>query len=162
MYVLDANLFIQSNRAHYGLDFVPGYWDWLDQEHAAGVICSIDKIGDEIDAGADDLTTWAAARKPMFSRMDGTEGPSLAALATWASSGGVNYTPAAVAEFLASGDYQLVAYAHAHGHTVVTYERPAPAAKARVKIPDACDALKVPWVDPYTMLRSESARFILL
>jgi hypothetical protein len=161
MYVLDANLFIQSNRAHYGLDFVPGYWDWLDFKSAAGIICSIEKVGDEIEVGTDELTTWAAARKPMFLKMDGTESPSLTALAAWASSPGVNYTPAAVAEFLTSGDYQLVAYAHAHGHTVVTYERPAPTAKARVKIPDACDAMMVPWTDPYTMLRNESARFVL-
>ncbi|TXK18807.1 DUF4411 family protein [Homoserinibacter sp. GY 40078] len=161
MYLLDANIFIQSNRAHYGLDFVPGFWDWLDREHEAGVLCSIEKIADEINAGTDDLTKWAAGRKPMFLKMDGTEGPSLAALSAWANSGGVGYTPAAVATFLASGDYQLVAYAHSHGHTVVTYETSAPESRKRVKIPDACAALDVPWLDPFTMLRREAARFDL-
>jgi len=161
MYLLDANLFIQSNRSHYGLDFVPGYWDWLDRERAVGTLSSIEKIREEIDAGTDDLTKWAAARKPMFLKMDGSEAPSLAALAAWASSPAVSYTPAAVATFLASGDYQLVAYAHAHGHTVVTYETPSPTSQKRVKIPDACDALSVPWLDPFMMLRVEAARFVL-
>jgi len=116
MYVLDANIFIQSNRAHYGLDFVPAFWDWLDRGHSTGVLCSIEKIKEELDAGQDELKSWASRRKSMFLTVDAATGPSLARLATWASTASVNYTPAAVADFLASGDYQLVAYAHAHGY----------------------------------------------
>ena len=161
MYLLDANIFIQSNRAHYGLDFVPAFWEWLDRGHGARLLCSIEKIRDELDAGQDDLTVWASARKPMFLTMDATTAASLARLATWATTPAVSYTPAAVAEFLASGDYQLVAYAHAHGHTVVTYEVSAPGSKKKIKIPDACIAMGVNCIDPYSMLRHETAKFIL-
>lgn len=159
MYVLDANIFIQSNRAHYGLDFVPAFWDWLDRAFAAGHICSIKKVGTEIAAGGDDLTTWAAGRQGLFLPMDAGCAPRLAQLATWANSG--HFTPAAVAEFLAAADYELVAYAATHGHTVVTMEKPEPQRKSKVKIPDACVAHGVSWMSPFDMLRAENARFVL-
>ena len=161
MYLLDANIFIQSNRSHYGLDFVPAFWDWLDRGHNLGLVYSVEKIKEELDAGSDELTVWASKRKPMFLAVDAATGLSLADLATWASSPRVSYTPAASAGFLASGDYQLVAHAHAHGHTVVTHEVAAPESKKRIKIPDACLALGVQCIDPFTMLRKESARFVL-
>lgn len=161
MYLLDANIFIQSNRAHYGMDFVPAFWDWLDRGHDAGLLCSIEKIKEELDAGTDRLSSWASLRKTMFMSVDAVTVPSLAQLAACAASPTMSFTPAAVATFLESGDYQLVAYAHAHGHIVVTQEVSAPGAKKRVKIPDACLALGVQCIDPFTMLRNEYVRFIL-
>jgi len=159
MYALDANIFIQSNRAHYGLDFVPAFWDWLDQARAAGLICSIQKVGGEIAAGKDDLTTWAAARSGLFLPMDNACTPALAALAVWANAG--HYNAAAVSEFLGSADYELVAYGAAHNITVVTMEKPEPLRKNKVKIPDACVAHGVSWMSPFDMLRAESAQFVL-
>jgi len=70
MYLLDANVFIQSHRAHYGLDFVPAFWDWLDRSFTAGMLHSIQPIGAEIAAGGDDLSTWAASRSGLFVPMD--------------------------------------------------------------------------------------------
>ncbi|MEJ7695585.1 MAG: DUF4411 family protein [Candidatus Limnocylindrales bacterium] len=29
-YLLDANVFIESKKRWYGLDFCPAFWDWLD------------------------------------------------------------------------------------------------------------------------------------
>ncbi|ROQ64834.1 uncharacterized protein DUF4411 [Rathayibacter sp. PhB152] len=159
MYLLDANIFITSKNAHYGFDFVPAFWEWLDQGHSAGVLCSIDRIADELRAAADDLSTWASGRAPMFLRMDQATLPSLALVSTWASTS--DFTAAAVSQFLSVGDFQLVAYAHAHGHTVVTHEKSAPQATRRIKIPDACAAMGVPCIDPFTMLRAESVRFVL-
>lgn len=56
MYLLDANVFIQAQKLHYGLDFCPAFWDWLVAQNAAGHVFSIQKVGDEIGAGADDLS----------------------------------------------------------------------------------------------------------
>jgi hypothetical protein len=160
MYLLDANVFIQSNRAHYGLDFVPGFWDWLDRSYAAGLLQSIHPIGAEIAAGADELSTWAASRPGFFVPMDAACGPSLVALSTWANRG--HFTPAAVNEFLSVADYQLVAFAHAHSLTVVTMEKSEPARKGKVKVPDACMAHGVNWTTPFEMLRGENASFVLI
>lgn len=33
-YLLDANVFIEAKRRHYGFDFCPAFWDWLDARHA--------------------------------------------------------------------------------------------------------------------------------
>jgi len=72
---------------------------------------------------------------------------------------GAGFRPAAVAEFLASADYFIVAQALTLGSTVVTHETPDPASKRRVKIPDACSAAGVAWVSPFTWLRDLGARF---
>ena len=57
-YLLDANVFIQAKNLHYGLDFCPAFWQWLIDGHADGRVFSIDKVADEIAAGADELTQW--------------------------------------------------------------------------------------------------------
>jgi hypothetical protein len=55
-------------------------------------------------------------------------------------------------------DYYLVAYAVAHGHTLVTHEVAAPHAIRKVKIPDVCIGLNVKTLTPYEMLRNARAR----
>lgn len=57
-YLLDANVFIQAKNLHYGLDFCPAFWDWLLANNATGTLFSIDKVADELAAGADELTDW--------------------------------------------------------------------------------------------------------
>ena len=61
-YLLDANVFIQAKNLHYGFDFCPAFWDWLVTRNAAGRVLSIEKVGDELAAVADELSDWAAAR----------------------------------------------------------------------------------------------------
>jgi hypothetical protein len=34
--MLDANVFIQGPKLHYGWDSVRDHWDWIDQQSAAG------------------------------------------------------------------------------------------------------------------------------
>jgi hypothetical protein len=65
-YLLDANVFIQAKNLHYGLDFCPAFWDWLVQQNAKNIVFSIEKVGDEIDAGADELAKWATQRGSGF------------------------------------------------------------------------------------------------
>jgi len=120
-YLLDANVFIQAKNLHYGFDFCPGFWDWLDQAHAAGTVFSVERVGDELLGGADELAASARPRVgSFFIEPDAAVVPSLQATSQWASTG--NYEPAAVATFLQVADYYLVAQAHAHGFTVVTHE----------------------------------------
>ncbi len=30
-YLLDSDVFIRAKRDHYGFDFCPAFWDWLEQ-----------------------------------------------------------------------------------------------------------------------------------
>jgi hypothetical protein len=158
-YLLDSGVFIQAKRRHYGFDFCPGFWDWLIRSHAAGRIFSIEKVGTELGAGADDLSAWAEARgAAYFLPTDAGVLPALAQVSRWATTQG--YEPAAVTTFLEVADYWLVAHALAHGHIVVTHEVPAETVR-KIKIPNACVGLGVPCVSPFEMLRRERARFVL-
>lgn len=158
-YLLDANVFIQAKNLHYGLDFCPAFWEWLIAHNANRNVFSIEKIGDEIAAGGDDLSDWAARRGDgFFLKPDAALLPVLGTVSAWAN--GQNYEPAAVNTFLQVADYYLVAHALAYGHTLVTHEIAAASTK-RIKIPNACIGLNVKFMTPYEMLRHERARFIL-
>ncbi|MCK5241202.1 DUF4411 family protein, partial [bacterium] len=54
-YLLDANIFIQAKNLYYGLDFCPAFWDWLIRNNASKRVFSIERVGDEIEAGSDEL-----------------------------------------------------------------------------------------------------------
>jgi hypothetical protein len=158
-YLLDANVFISAKNLHYGLDFCPAFWAWLIEENAAGNVFSIEKVGDEVQGVADELSDWAAERDEGFFLRPGPDVvPSLAAVSAWAN--GQKYEPAAVSTFLQVADYYLVSQAHAGEYTVVTHEVPA-ASKRKIKIPDACIGLGIKFMTPFEMLRRERARFVL-
>jgi len=158
-YLLDADVFIAAKNLHYGLDFCPAFWDWLIAGNAAGSLFSIEKVGDEVQAVADELSEWAAKRgNGFFLSPDASVFPALAAVSNWAN--GQAYTPAAVSTFLQVADYYLVAQARAGGHTVITHEVPS-ASIRKIKIPDACLGLGIKFMTPYEMLRRERARFVL-
>lgn len=158
-YLLDANVFIQAKNLHYGMNFCPAFWDWLIEQHHAGTVYSIEKVGDELLAGADDHATWASARGGTFFRPPASTAiASLHIVSAWVTS--QQYAPAAVSTFLQVADFYLVAQALAGTHVVVTHEVVSPSAK-RIKIPNVCVGLNVKCVTPYEMLRRERARFVL-
>lgn len=158
-YLLDANVFIQAKNLHYGLDFCPAFWQWLIDKQAAGRVLSIDKVGDEIAAGADELTDWMRERgNGLFVRTDAAVASHFGTVSGWAM--GQQYEPAAISTFLQVADFYLIAHALANNHVIVTHEVPANTTK-RIKIPNACIGLGLPFMTPYEMLRREQARFVL-
>lgn len=158
-YLLDANVFIQAKNLQYGLDFCPAFWDWLVRENSSANVFSIEKVGDELLAGDDELSVWAAVRGAgFFLPPDSKVLPSLPTVSDWVT--GQGYEPAAVNTFLQVADYYLVAHAHAHGLTVVTHEIASESVR-KVKIPNVCIGLGIKFVSPYEMLRNEKARFVL-
>ena len=83
---------------------------------------------------------------------------SLVATVEWARQ--QPFRPTAINAFADDADAYLVAYAHAHAHTVVTHERPSDGLK-QVKIPNACVGVNVRYINTFEMLRREGARFVL-
>jgi Domain of unknown function (DUF4411) len=158
-YLLDSNVFIEAKRLHYGFDFCPAFWDWLDLKARQGVVASISKVASELVGQGDDLSEWIREREAVLC-IEPTA-PTLSALSkvsAWATGG--KFQPSAVATFLEVADSYLVAEALAGGHTVVTREK-ADNAVTRIKIPNACVAFQVKCISPYDMLRREQARFVL-
>ncbi len=158
-YLLDANVFMQAKNLHYGFDFCPAFWEWLIENNKEKLVFSIEKVGDEVNAGADELAVWASQRGPgFFLKPDAAILPALASVSTWVTS--QSYEPAAVSTFLQLADYYIVAHALAYNHTVVTHEIIAATVK-KVKIPNVCIGLNIKCMTPFEMLRNERARFIL-
>ena len=159
-YLLDANVFISAKDLHYGFDFCPAFWDWIERESNAGNVMSVEHVGGELKAGEDELADWAQQHdKRFFMPADATTVPALEAVATWITDH-ERYSPAAKNTFLQVADYYVVAQALAGGHVVVTHERPAESVH-RVKIPNVCLGLSVRYMNPFEMLRRQRARFVL-
>ena len=67
-YLLDSDVFIQAKNLHYGFDFCPAFWEWIDQQAAAGTARSIEKVRDELIGGGDELAIWAQRRSSSRTR----------------------------------------------------------------------------------------------
>ena len=159
-YLLDSDVFIQAKNLHYGFDFCPAFWDWLVRENQQSVVFSIEKVATELAAGADELADWAEKRgTEFFLKPDGQVMTALPNVSSWAVDA-KRYDQSAVNTFLQVADYYLVGHALAYGHTVVSHEIPSGSAK-RIKVPDACIALRIKVMTPWEMLRKERARFVL-
>jgi hypothetical protein len=161
-YLLDANVFIQAQNQYYGFDIVPAFWDWLIAANGAGIVFSVEKVGDELFGYGDELSDWAKERAKaggFFLQPDDAVLAALKDLALWART--QSFTDAAINEFLQAADYYLVAHAYAHGHLVVTQEIFEPAITKKIKIPNACNGMGVEWMNTYAMLRTEGAKFVM-
>jgi hypothetical protein len=158
-YLLDANVFIEAHRRYYGFDFCPGFWAWLKRAHEDGRVFSIEKVRDELVGSGDTLSDWAADfDAEFFLPPDTATIRSIAAAVEWAR--GQQYRPGAVNAFADDADSYLVAHAHAHGFTLVTHETAGNEQK-RVKIPNACVAMKVKFINAFELLRREKVRLDL-
>ena len=156
MYLLDASSMIEAKQRYYRFGLGAGRWYWarLLEGNAAGLVASANHMKGEILAGEDELADWAKARGPEFWLPDTDDSvAAMRRLARWAqdrvTAGEIKQSAATK---FGSGDIYLVATALAGGHTVVTAEVPAPLAKNDIKMPDACNAVGVPWTDQFTML----------
>ena len=160
-YLLDTGILIEAKRRFYGMDFVPGYWEWLMQEAGAGTVRSIERVADEIGAQQDELSEWAGTLPDgFFLRPDAAFTGAFTRLSQWALSSG--FQQAAYAEFFDVADSYLVAQAMAGDHTVVTLEKPATTpSKKRIKVPDACAGVGVKCMTPYAVMRLRGVRLVL-
>lgn len=158
-YLLDSNVFIEAKRLHYGFDFCPAFWDWIDQKARQGAVQSVSRVATELYEGGDDLADWSKTREAaLFIQPTPEILAAYGKVAEWTIEAG--YEQAGVSTFLAVADSYLVATALAEGHTVVTRETPSDS-KRKIKIPNACVGLKVQYMNVFEMLRREKARFVL-
>lgn len=158
-YLLDTNVFIQAKNREYGFDFCPGFWDWIDTANADGRVFSIDSVRDELIGGSDDLADWAKTRHAeFFLTPDSGVVDALRELSEWTTD--ADYEQVAKSTFLSGADSFLVAHAIAGGHAIVTHER-VDNSRKRIKIPEAAIPHSVKCLNPYELLRTEHARFVL-
>ena len=157
MYILDSDVMITAKNTYYDPNFCVGFWQCLIDQHLAGNVVSIDKVKDEINApnGTDVLKDWVADVAPdsLFETTQATDVlTSYGQILTWVNAR-TQLVQAARDDYASSADGWLCAYCHARGHTLVTLEVGAPHSRARVKIPDVCDAHGIEHCNTFEMLR---------
>lgn len=95
-YLLDTNVFLEAKNTHYGFDFCPGFWTWLQEAHLKGVVFSIEKVRDELVD--DDAANWAdGCPDTFFQKPDTKVLNSLAAVSQWVTS--QSFSPSAISIF---------------------------------------------------------------
>lgn len=157
--LIDANVIIDANAHYYSMEFCPGFWDWLATALAGESVALIPAVRDELTPRNPLLSRWLQEEARVSAPAIHTALTD-AHQAVRSAIQQMNCTPASVQKFLAGADFQLVAYAVAGNHRVVTREtREDPKAnRKRLKIPDLCGRLSVPCIGPFQMLREHGVR----
>jgi len=166
-YLLDADTLISAHRQYYPFDFCPGFWTWLEQKHSQERVFSVDAVYAELQRGDDELSRWAKTMKRRGFFLDADKvniAPAFAELTRWVNAS--DFTPEAFDKFYQtdgrlSADPVLIAYAKTCDMVVVTNEKSEPEAKKTVKIPDACKATQLQYIDLFALLRKEKIRLVL-
>jgi len=162
-YILDSDIFIAAKNSYYAFTICPGFWDSLIYHHEAGNICSIDRVKGELLAGrpTEDLVQWVKSDLPA-GFFNGTDDKIVISayeeIMLWVQRN-PQYFDQAKAKFATEADGWLVAYAMAHGATVVTNEQPRPQSRNRVLLPDVCVHFNITPRDTFFMLRDLAIRF---
>jgi hypothetical protein len=160
-FLLDANIFIEAHRRYYAFDIAPPFWMALIDNAKIGRVLSIDRVFEkELKRGGDELADWASGSfHEFFASTDDEEvTEAYGEIMIWSQSQ-IQFTGAAKAEFADVPDSWLVAYALAKDCIVVTHEQFEPEAKKKIKIPNACKAFGVEYVDTFQMMRALGVTF---
>jgi len=163
VFVLDANVFIEAARRYYAFDLAPKFWQSLAHHATNGRIESIDRIGQELLRGSDDLAKWAKSRfSNAFACTDDEDVlHAYRDIINWVT-GQSQFLQAAKADFATSPDGWLVAYARAKGRVLVTQEVLDPNIRRKVPIPNICRApnVNVSFINTFEMLRKLGVRWV--
>ena len=164
VYVVDSNFFIQAHRLNYPLDVASSFWSKVKQLANDGKIISIDKVKQEIYQNEDDLKQWCVSNLPLdFFKDTAPIMFEYGQVAAWAASQNHHYLPNALAEFLHAdeADAYIVAYvlSDTTARVVVTQEISEPNRRNKVKIPEACNALNVQFLNVIKMFRKLGETF---
>lgn len=157
IYILDSNVFMEAKNRYYAFDIVPGFWEALIDHAGTGHIQSIDRVRAEIDKGEDDLKAWANSSFHLW--FASTDDPLVTnayrRIIEWANQQ-QQFDRVAKAEIsrTENADAWLVAYALSKDYVVVTHEQCNRNAKARIPIPNICQAFNVQCCDIYQVLRA--------
>jgi len=155
-YVLDTNVLIEASRRYYPFDFARPFWRALVDFANEGVICSVDRVSDEIINGNDELKNWA--QNEFSAHFRSTHNPAVfdayAHIVTWAQAQ-TQYNQRAKDVFMDinNADASVVAFALSSNIKVVTQEAIARDAQRVIPIPNVCESFSIGYCNTFEMLR---------
>jgi len=160
MYLIDSNVLMEAHRQYYSFRVVPGFWQWIINAHSQGLVGSVRRVRDEINAGEDELRDWIKDLPAQFFAEEDTEVTvRLSELARWAVTSG--YEQEITDKFLGSADLLLIAHAKADHHTAVSLESSKPNSAKHIQIPDVCKHFEIKCIRTFEMLADANVEFDL-
>lgn len=161
-FLVDSNVLIQAKNTYYAFDVCEGFWNSLIKHSSTGNIVTIQNVFDEIMSGGDDLSDWVGDKFPsggILNASDTATQKSYGKLIDWVQDSS-QFKASAKDEYARVADGWLMAFAHAHGYTVVTHEAHIPNVRKRVPIPNVCKQFSIPYTNTFQMLRALSISFV--
>lgn len=152
-YCLDTNVFISCWRDYYSMDLCPSFWDVLDELVAEGRVFAPLEVRREIEKKYDPLYEWAKDRNQYF--MDVTLAVQMALREVMSSHDRLVDST----KQRSIADPWVIAYAKAEAAVVVTKEALSDKPTKRIKIPDVCNAMGIPWMSDFQFFREVGVRF---
>lgn len=164
LYVLDANVYMEAFQHYYAPDLAPGFWDYLRYLALEGRIYSPIEVFEEIKKREDELTQWAKAIANVLFREPDDD--VIRYFQHVADRVRRDYEPYHAEVFLDGADPWVIAHAWAKRDIVVTHEnrkdihwdKKRRKITTKVKIPNVCEMLGVPYVHVFNFLRNSKMR----
>jgi hypothetical protein len=163
IYLLDANTLIEAKNRHYGMDFCPAFWDFIELEATKTTLASIDMVYDELKEYGDDLSQWVKDRKKLIYNISSANldiQKKFMKIADFVNKHPV-YSQSEKDRFLSGADPWLIACASVMECVIVTHEVIVPANSKKVKIPNIAQNFEVSWISPFDMIRKLGGKFVL-
>lgn len=152
-YCLDSNVLIEPWNKYYSMALCPEYWEVLDELARNGTVFCTEEVRREIEKVDDELSKWVKARPYLFREASAEVQRSLRAIL------GRFRRLVDTARDRSMADPWVIAHAQVEKAIVVTKEMPTPAGSKRIKIPDVCNQLGVPWMNEFQFLAAAGVRF---
>lgn len=158
MYIVDTNIFIRSYH-EMPMDIWETFWKRITEAANAGLLFSITAVKEEIEKGNDTLKQWIKENLPsnFFFKLDDDILQCYQETQEWAAAQ-PHFKETAREDFAILADAFLIAAAKSKGATLITYEKSDMNSRKRVKIPDVCQALGVPYCDLNAFLRDNNIK----
>ena len=152
-FCLDTNALIEPWNKYYSMELCPDYWELLDSLAKEGTIFCTEEVERELSRTDDDLTDWVKIRSYLFKAINEDVQIKLREL--------LEKYPRLVDTIKdrSMADPWVIAHAMAEDAIVVTKEILTLGSKKRIRIPDVCEALGIPWMDDHGFAQTIGIRF---
>lgn len=156
-YCLDTNVLIQAWQKYYSPKFCSDYWNVLNDLGAQGRIFLPQMVFEEITRTDDDLAEWLKKSSIPEYKIDGHVTECLKKI--YANNPAhKNLVDNTKQRSLA--DPWVIAHALKEGAILVTKEEKITATNTtKIKIPNVCDNMRVPWINDFQLVDELNIQF---
>jgi len=152
-YMLDSSVLIEAYQRNYPPDVNESFWLKMHALIAEGHACMPDEVYREIEKKADQLFAWCSARKDeLVMPIDAAEQVAVAEVLK------AHARLVDTKKGRSMGDPWVIAFAKVHNATVVT-EEVLTRNLVAPRIPDVCEAMKIPCINTLGLVRAEKWKF---